>query len=73
MAWQETRLTSVEISLETTVPYAIKQIAEGHAMLQGSMDRGFDEVKKHIDDRLVPLEETVRQHSATLRTLSAGR
>jgi chromosome segregation ATPase len=69
---QDTRLSAVEVSLETTVPQAIKQIAEGHAMLQGSMDRGFAEIKEHIDRRVDPLEEAMRQHSATLKTLTAG-
>jgi DNA anti-recombination protein RmuC len=64
------RLRSVEVTLETTVPQSIKQIAEGHAMLQQQMDGGFAEIKEHIDQRLGPFEEAVRQHSAKLAGLT---
>ena len=64
------RTRAVELTLENTVPQAIKQIAEGHAMLQQQMDRGFSDMKKHIDTRLGPFEEAVRQHSAKLNQLT---
>lgn len=66
---QDRRLTAVEVCLETNIPQSIAQIAEGHAMLQESMDRGFAEVKKHLDEQSAPLEETVRQHSAAIKSL----
>ena len=68
----DTRTAAVEVTLETNIPQAIMQIAEGHAMLQASMDRGFADMKKHIDERLAPFEEAVRQHSAILNTPTAG-
>ncbi len=66
----DTRTSAIELTLENTVPQAIMQIAEGHAMLRQQMDRGFAEIKRHIDARLGPLEETVRQHSVKLNQLT---
>ncbi len=54
------RVTAVEVTLETTVPHSIKQIAEGHSVLQGSIDRGFAEVMARLDEHVQPIEAASR-------------
>jgi hypothetical protein len=61
----EGRLARVEGSQEE-LKDAAKQIAEGHTMLQASMDRGFADMKAHIDNRIAPIAGAVQRHSAIL-------
>ena len=43
----------------------IKQIAEGHAAMQAAIARSTKDVIAHIDKRIDPLEEAVREHFGT--------
>ncbi len=61
----EGRLARVEGSQEE-LKDAVKQIAEGHTMLQASMDRGFADIKADIDTRIAPIAGAVQRHSAIL-------
>jgi predicted nucleic acid-binding Zn-ribbon protein len=45
----------------------IKLVAEGQQALREQIGRDFTALRKEIDDRIRPLEDTVREHSALLK------
>jgi len=49
-----------------TLQASVMQIAEGHMALTVQIARGFENLELMIDRRLIPLEDTVRKHSAKL-------
>jgi hypothetical protein len=62
------RLDRLEIGQEE-LNDKVKQIAEGHAVVLRELDQGFVSLQAVIRERLEPLEETVRQHSAAINSL----
>jgi chromosome segregation ATPase len=45
----------------------VMQIAEGHAAHTRQIERRFQQLHAALDQRLRPLEDTVREHSAVLK------
>jgi archaellum component FlaC len=60
------RLGGVE-ERQDTLHAAVQQVAEGHAAITRQIARGFESLHTVLDQRLTPLEDTVREHSAILR------
>lgn len=61
------RLDNVE-GKQGELQAAVQQIAEGHGALTRQIARGFESIHTVLDQRLRPLEDTVKEHSAILRT-----
>ena len=59
----DSRLTKVEVTQES-MRDDIKMLAEGHAATQAMMERGFADIKEHIDRRIDPLERALKAHLA---------
>lgn len=59
-------LVSGQAELKVGLGDEIKQIAEGHGATQAAIARGVETVCAHIDRRIDPLEQVVRQHAAIL-------
>ena len=62
----EERLNDIEEG-QGDLRAAVMQIAEGHAAHTRQIERGFQQLHTVLDQRLQPLEDTVRDHTAVLK------